>query len=64
MINVKGYAIATDGSAKRIAITHDVIDEAGKVINPNMKTNRIVTDEKALQCIAYLDEYCKSVVEE
>ena len=65
MNNVKGYAIATDGGMKRIAITHDVIDETtGKVTNSNVKVNRIVTDEKALECIAYLDNDCKEVIAE
>lgn len=65
MNNVKGYAIATDGDMKRIAITYDVIDETtGKVTNSNVKVNRIVTDEKALESIAYLDEYCRGVIAE
>lgn len=64
MNNVKGYAIATDGAMKRIAITYDVIDKEGKVTNPNVKVNRIVTDETALQYIAYLDNYCQEVIAE
>lgn len=65
MNNVKGYAIATDGDMKRIAITYDVIDETtGKVTNSNVKVNRIVTDEKALESIAYLDNYCRGVIAE
>lgn len=65
MNNVKGYAIATDGNMKRIAITYDVIDETtGKVTNSNVKVNRIVTDELALEYIAYLDSYCKEVIAE
>lgn len=65
MNNVKGYAIATDGAMKRIAVTYDVIEEStGKVTNSNVKINRIVTDEKALECIAYLDNYCHEVITE
>ena len=65
MNNVKGYAVATDGAMKRIAITYDVIDETtGKVTNSNVKINRIVTDELALEYIAYLDNYCKEVIAE
>lgn len=65
MTNIKGYAIATDGNMKRIAITYDVIDEiTGKVTNANVKVNRIVTDELALESIAYLDNYCKTLVAE
>lgn len=65
MNNVKGYAIATDGAMKRIAVTYDVIAETtGKVTNSNVKVNRIVTDEQALECIAYLDAYCQGVIAE
>lgn len=64
MNNLKGYAIATDGTMKRIAITYDVVDAEGKVVNQNVKVNRIVTDEEALEHIAFLDNYCKTVVSE
>jgi hypothetical protein len=65
MNNVKGYAIATDGAMKRIAITYDVVDDTtGKVVNSNIKVNRIVTDSSVLEHIAYLDSYCKEVVVE
>ena len=62
MNNVKGYAIATDGNMKRIAITHDVIGDSGKVINPNVKTNRVVTNENVLAAIEILDAYALEVV--
>ena len=64
MNNLKGYAIATDGTMKRIAITYDVVDDNGKVVNQNVKVNRIVTDEIALEHIEYLDSYCKEVIAE
>ena len=63
MINIKGMAIATDGSFKRIAITYDEIDETGKVINSNAKVNRVVTDETVLEAIAVIEDYAKTVVE-
>ena len=64
MTNVKGYAVATDGGAKRIAITYDKIDESGKVINSNQKTNRVVVDEDVLDAISVLDTYTKKIAEE
>ena len=63
MINIKGMAIATDGSFKRIAITYDEIDETGKVINSNSKINRVVTDETVLEAIAVIENYAKTIVE-
>lgn len=63
MINIKGMAVATDGSFKRIAITYDEIDETGKVINSNAKINRVVTDNAVLEAIAVIEDYAKTVVE-
>lgn len=63
MINIKGYAIAQDGSVKRMAITYDEINSEGKVINPNARVNRVVVDDNALSAILTLDAYAKSVIE-
>lgn len=48
MKNIKGFAVASDGNMKRIAITFDEISDTGKVINSNVKMNRIITDETCL----------------
>ena len=64
MINVKTTSIASDGNAKRIAITYDKINESGKVVNSNLKTNRVVVDEEVLAAISVIDTYAKQVVEE
>lgn len=63
MNNVKAFAIASDGNMKRIAITYDVINDEGKVINSNVKVNRIVTDEDSLQAIQTLLSYSQSIVD-
>lgn len=63
MINIKGLAIASDGSYKRMAITYDEIDENGKVINGNVKINRVVTDDAVLEAISVIEDYAKNVVE-
>lgn len=63
MINIKGLAVATDGSCKRIAITYDEINDTGKVINSNIKINRVITDETVLEAIATIENYAKIVVE-
>lgn len=64
MKNIKGFAIASDGNMKRIAITYDEIDDAGKVINSNIKVNRLVTDEKSLDAIVTLENYIQSIINE
>ena len=62
MINIKGMAIATDGSYKRIAVTYDAIDDFGKIINGNSKINRIVTDDAVLNAISIIENYSKTIV--
>lgn len=62
MINVKGIAIASDGNMKRIAITYDEIDENGKIINPNKKLSRIVTDQSILEAVSKLELFAESAV--
>ena len=62
MNNIKGYAIANDGSMKRIAITYDVIDENGKPIKVNAKTSNFITDYEVLNAVSVLEQYALSVV--
>lgn len=63
MNNVKGYAIANDGSMKRIAITYDVIDENGKPIKVNSKTNNFIVDEEVLNALAIVESYAQGIVD-
>lgn len=63
MTNIKGMAIATDGSFKRIAITYDEIDGTGKIVNSNAKINRVVTDDTVLEAISVIENYAKTVIE-
>lgn len=63
MKNIKGIAMATDGRMKRIAITYDEIDETGKVINSNVKTNRVVTDSETLETIDKLTDFAQKIVD-
>lgn len=63
MNNIKGYAIANDGSMKRIAITYDVIDENGKPIKVNAKTNNFIVDEEVLNALAIVEAYAKGIVD-
>lgn len=64
MNNIKGYAIASDGNMKRIAITYDVIDEeTGVPISLNKKINQYVTDDAILKLVAKIDTYAQGIVD-
>lgn len=64
MKNIKGFAVASDGNMKRIAITFDEISDTGKVINSNVKINRIITDENVLAAVSTLEQYGQIVIDE
>ena len=63
MKNIKGFAVASDGSMKRIAITYDELDDSGKIINSNVKVNRLVVDESTLNAISNIENYVKNIIE-
>lgn len=64
MKNIKGIAVATDGSLKRMAITYDVIDETtGKVTSSNVKANRVVTDAEVLSEITKIEEFAQMIID-
>ena len=62
MRNVKGYAIASDGNMKRIAITYDEIDDTGKVFSPTLKANRLISDSDVLLANSTIELFAQSVV--
>lgn len=64
MKNIKGFAVASDGNMKRIAITFDEISDTGKVINSNAKMNRIITDKNVLAAVSTLEQYGQIVIDE
>ena len=63
MNNIKGIAVVTDGSQKRIAITYDVINDEGIVTNLNKKINRIVTDSEVLNSILVVESYAQTIID-
>lgn len=63
MNNVKTVAVANDGNMKRIAVTYDVIDDTGKVIESNKRVNRIVTDDSAIASINALETFAATLLE-
>lgn len=63
MKNIKGFAIASDGSMKRIAITYDEIDGNGKIINSNVKINRVITEHDVLEAIASIESYAQHIAD-
>ena len=64
MKNLKSITITTDGAAKRISIAFDVVDASGKVINPNKRLNRIITDSDALKTVAKIESIASALMEE
>lgn len=62
MRNVKGYAVASDGNMKRIAITYDEIDNTGKVVSPNVKISRLISDEEVLYANSVIETFAQNVV--
>ena len=64
MINIKGFAIAQEGAMKRIAVTYDQIDSNGKVVNPNARINRVITDSDVLAAVTLLEDYAGKIADE
>lgn len=64
MINIKGIAIAQDGAMKRMAVTYDKIDDNGKIINPNVRFNRVITDGNILGAVAQLEDFAGKLISE
>ena len=64
MKNSKGVAMAQDGNLKRIAVTYDEINDQGKVINPNVKVNRVITDAEVLASVDAVFDFAEEIIEE
>lgn len=64
MKNIKGIAFANDGNMRRLAITYDEVNSDGKVTNPNVKVNRVVTDEECFKALTTVEAYAQSIVNE
>lgn len=64
MKNIKGFAVSTDGTMKRLAVTYDAIDDEGKVTKANVRVNRLITDDNALAAVDELLSYAQSLIEE
>ena len=64
MINIKGIEIAQDGAMKRMAVTYDKIDDNGKIINPNVRFNRVITDGNILGAVAQLEDFAGKLISE
>lgn len=64
MKNLKGIAVVTDGSIKRMAMTYDVINDSGVATSVNKRLNRVVTDSDVTAAIKTLEAYAQSIIEE
>lgn len=64
MRKVTSITIHTTAEGKRISTTFSEIDESGKILNDNTRTNRVVVNEDALKHIAALEEFAQGIVDE
>ena len=64
MKNVKGIAVVTDGSLKRIAVTFDVVDDNGTISKINQRINRVVTDPDVLEAVKSCEAYAQKIIDE
>lgn len=63
MKNVKGFAVASDGDMKRIAVTYDEIDDVTrKAINVNQKRNYATDDSEVLAAVSKIELYVKELL--
>ena len=63
MKNVKGIAVVTDGSLKRIAVTFDVVEDNGTISKINQRINRVVTDSAVIDNISALEQYAQTIID-
>lgn len=64
MKNIKGIAVVTDGSLKRMAVTFDVVEDDGTISRTNQRINRIVTDSGVLEAAKEFEAYAQKIVDE
>ena len=63
MKNIKSFGVVSDGNMKRIAITYDELNEEGKVINSNVRLNRLITNADVLTAVAQIEVFAQTVVD-
>lgn len=64
MINLRGFAVATEGNLRRLVITYDTINENGDITNRNKKVNKIITNENILNNVSAIEEFINTIIEE
>ena len=64
MKNIKGIAVVTDGSLKRMAVTFDVVEADGTISRINQRINRVVTDSDVLEAVKEFEAYAQKIVDE
>lgn len=64
MKNIKGIAVVTDGSLKRMAVTFDVVEDDGTISRTNQRINRVVTDSDVLEAVKEFEAYAQKIVDE
>ena len=63
MKNIKSFGIANDGNMKRIAITYDELNDEGKVINSNVRLNRVITNADVLTSVTQIETFAQAIID-
>lgn len=61
---VSSLATVNANGAQRLSITYTKVDDTGKIIEDNIRTNRIVLDESALESINSLIKFAQGIVDQ
>lgn len=61
---VSSLATVNANGAQRLSITYTKVDDTGKIIEDNIRTNRIVLDESALESINSLIKFAQDIVDQ
>lgn len=60
---VSSLATVNANGAQRLSITYTKVDDSGRIVEDNIRTNRIVLDEDALAHINALIAFAQEVVD-
>lgn len=63
MKKVTSMTLFTTAEGMRLSTTHSVIDESGKVVSENNRTNRIISDETILEHIQAINTYAQGIID-
>ncbi|MBD5554046.1 MAG: hypothetical protein HDQ95_01500 [Roseburia sp.] len=60
---VSSLATVNANGAQRLSVTYSKVDDLGRIIEDNIRTNRIVLDDGALSAIQTLTDFAQKIVD-